>query len=392
MRHAPGTRVGPFELTGFVGAGGMGEVYRALDPRLGREVAIKLLPAALAQDDERLDRFRTEAQAAGRLNHPNILTVYEVGVTDGAVPYLACELLSGSPLRAPLTGGRLPLAKVFDYGSQIARGLAAAHQAGIVHRDLKPENLFVTDDGRIKILDFGLAKLLEPGDGRAGLAVTPLETSPGRVLGTAAYMSPEQTRGEPLDGRSDIFALGAILYEMATGERAFRGGSAVEVMSGILRDDPFESSVRAARAPDALQRVVRRCLGKNVAERFQSARDVGFVLDQLSTARPTTSRSAVPGLRWWSAAAAVALGGLAVALWARDGRTAEPWPALASVPASAASPLQSLLAQPFDAGSEVDYSTSIAYGANGLPLIVYFDSTHQRLRVAHCLDAACKEG
>src|SRR5262245_20031132 len=224
MALTPGSRLGPYEILSPLGAGGMGEVYRARDERLGRDVAIKVLPESLSSEPDRLRRFEQEAKAAGLLNHSNITAVYDVGSHDGA-PYVVSELLEGETLRGTMAGGKLQVRKVIDYSIQIAHGLAAAHEKGIVHRDLKPENLFVTRDGRVKILDFGLAKLTRPETGAGPLTEAPTEshrTEPGVVLGTVGYMSPEQVRGQPADARSDIFTLGTILYEMLSGKRAFR--------------------------------------------------------------------------------------------------------------------------------------------------------------------------
>ena len=282
MTLATGSRIGPYEITAPIGAGGMGEVFRARDTRLGRDVAVKILPTLFASDPDRLRRFESEARAAAALNHPNILVLHDVGAQDG-VPYVVSELLEGQTLRDVLERGALPTRKAIDYGIQIASGLAAAHEKGIVHRDLKPENLFVTREGRIKILDFGLAKLAEAVHADTSRA-TMAQTDPGMVVGTAGYMSPEQLRGETVDARSDVFSLGAVLYEMFTGERAFKGKTAVDTMSAILKEDPadFPSGVHAASP--AIERVVRRCLEKNVDERFQSARDVTFALDAMSSA------------------------------------------------------------------------------------------------------------
>ena len=291
----PGTRLGSYEILADLGAGGMGEVYKARDTRLNRDVAIKILPASFATDEERLRRFTLEAQATGTLNHPNILVVHDVGAERG-IPYVVAELLEGRTLREALAAGALPARKAVDYAIQIASGLSAAHEKGIVHRDLKPENIFVTKDGRVKILDFGLAKLA--GDaGTAGqtIALT-LEagTNPGIVLGTVGYMSPEQLRGEPVDPRSDIFSLGAVMYEMFSGVRAFKGKTAVETMSAILKEDPPEVVFSASGVSPALDRVTRRCLEKNREERFQSARDVTFALDAVSNASGASARVDAP--------------------------------------------------------------------------------------------------
>ncbi|MEX0878719.1 MAG: protein kinase [Thermoanaerobaculia bacterium] len=286
MTLAAGSKLGPYEILSAIGAGGMGEVYRAKDPRLGREVAIKVLPASFSQDADRLRRFEQEAKAAGVLNHPNITAVYDIGSHDGA-PYVVQELLEGETLRSALAGGKLSPRKTVDYALQIAHGLAAAHEKGIVHRDLKPENLFVTKDGRLKILDFGLAKLTEtegPGSPGTSLPTETRGTEPGVVLGTLGYMSPEQVRGKPADARSDIFSFGAILYEMLSGKRAFHGDSAADTMSAILKEDPPDLSFTNQNISPGLERIVRHCLEKNPEQRFHSAHDLAFDLDTLSSA------------------------------------------------------------------------------------------------------------
>ncbi len=260
----------------------MGEVYRARDSALKRGVAIKVLPSYVSRDPDRLSRFEQEAQAAAALDHPNILAVHQFGVFQGA-PYLVSELLVGESLRQVLQRGPLPVRKTVDYAVQIAHGLAAAHEKGIVHRDLKPENVFVTKDGRIKILDFGLAKLIHIQTESDGNAPTLTQgTDPGLVMGTAGYMSPEQVRRQPIDHRTDIFAFGAILYEMLAGRRAFQRSTSAETMTAILNDDPPAISQTGANIPPALQRVVNRCLEKNPEQRFHSASDLAFALDTLS--------------------------------------------------------------------------------------------------------------
>jgi len=299
MTIAVGTQLGPFEILSPLGAGGMGEVYRARDSRLGREVAIKVLPAAFSQDADRLRRFEQEARAAGMLNHPNILTIFEIGTHEGS-PYIVSELLAGEELRAQLNGGALPVRRAVDYAQQTACGLQAAHEKGITHRDLKPENLFITTDGRVKILDFGLAKLkrqpVHAGvDSEAPTALPP-QTDPGTVMGTVGYMAPEQVNGQDADHRADIFALGVVLYEMLAGRRAFDGASSVAVMSAILRDEPEELQEINDKIPPQLERIVRRCLEKRPGQRFQSAGDLGFALEALSTPSGSRLEAAAAGL------------------------------------------------------------------------------------------------
>jgi serine/threonine protein kinase len=285
MALPPGAKVDGYEVLGLLGAGGMGEVYRARDPILKRDVAIKVLPSFVAKEPGRLWRFEQEAQAAAALNHPNILAVYRFGVFGGA-PYLVSELLVGETLRQQLRHGPISLRRAIDLGVQIAHGLAAAHDKGIVHRDLKPENLFVTKEGRVKILDFGLAKLMQPQSPQAdkddSAPTQTYQTDPGLVMGTAGYMSPEMVRGELVDHRADIFAFGAILYEMLAGKRAFQHSTSAETMTAILRDDPPGVSQMTRNAPPGLQRVVHRCLEKNPERRFQSASDLAFALEALS--------------------------------------------------------------------------------------------------------------
>jgi Tol biopolymer transport system component len=279
MALTSGTRLSQYEILSPLGAGSMGEVYRARDTRLDRDVAIKVLPELVSSSPERLQRFEVEAKAAAALNHPNILAVYQMGTYAG-VPYLVSELLEGKTLAESLRRGPLPLRKAIDYGVQIAHGLAAAHEKGIVHRDLKPDNLFVTKDGRVKILDFGLAKVTAPKDATASAA--PTLTLPGVAIGTVGYMSPEQVRGLETDHRTDIFALGAILYEMVMGRGTFERPTSADTMSAILNEEPAPISELAPETPLGLQRVVRRCLEKNPEQRFQSASDLAFALEALS--------------------------------------------------------------------------------------------------------------
>ena len=302
MPIAPNTQFDHYEILAPIGKGGMGEVFRARDTRLNREVAFKVLPASFAQDADRLRRFEQEAKATSALNHPNILTVHDFGLHEGA-PFIVMELLEGTELREPITHGALPVRKAIDYAQQIAAGLTAAHEKGIVHRDLKPENLFVTKDGRVKILDFGLAKLTEKrggerergrwGEEESTLAQSPYPpispsphpplTIPGTVMGTVAYMSPEQVRGEAVDHRSDLFSFGLILFEMLRGERAFQKATMAETMTAILHDEPPELSETNAKIAPQLEKIVRRCLEKKPERRFQSTSDLGFALEALST-------------------------------------------------------------------------------------------------------------
>ena len=276
---APGTRLGPYEIGGLIGAGGMGQVYRARDPRLGRHVAIKTLSRAGAADPERVRRFETEARAAGTLDHPNLLIVYDVG-REGDVLYIVSELLEGETLRERLRNGAVPEREAIDYAVQIARGLAAAHERGIVHRDLKPENLFLTRDRRLKILDFGVAKLIRTPGADEQTALSDNLTDLGVVVGTVGYMSPEQVRGAPIDHRADIFALGVVVHEMLSGQRPFQRETTAETLTAILREDSPDLS---ASATPALERVVRRCLEKGRDDRFHSAHDLGLALELVST-------------------------------------------------------------------------------------------------------------
>jgi serine/threonine protein kinase/Tol biopolymer transport system component len=290
MALTSGTKLGPYEILSPLGVGGMGEVYRARDARLGREVAIKVLPESFSQDPDRLRRFEQEARMVAVLNHPNILAVYDFGSQDGA-HYMVCELLEGETLRKRLEDGALPSRKAVEYALQIAQGLGAAHGRGVVHRDLKPDNVFVTKDARVKILDFGLAKLM-PGEnfleGPTGAPTLHAVTSPGVVLGTVGYMSPEQVRGQVADARSDIFALGAILYEMLSGRRAFKRDSGPETLTAILKEDPPEMGGPQRSVPPGLERIVRRCLEKAPLQRFQSASDLAFAMEALSSLSTTT--------------------------------------------------------------------------------------------------------
>src|SRR6202167_1862223 len=297
MNLTSGARLGPYEIVSPLGAGGMGEVYRARDTRLKREVAIKVLPPAFSLDADRLRRFEQEALATAALNHPNILAVFDIGTHEGS-PYVVSELLEGETLRERLRGGAIVVRKTLDYALQIAHGLAAAHEKGIIHRDLKPENLFLTKDGRVKILDFGLAKLTQPdlsGDG--GVAPTSLPTmthatEAGVVMGTAGYMSPEQVRGVAVDARSDIFSFGAILFEMISGKRAFHRETAADTMSAILKEDPADLSETNRNVSPALERMGQHCLEKNPEQRVHSASDIAFDLEHLTGVSGSTAKVA----------------------------------------------------------------------------------------------------
>ena len=299
MPLVAGAKLDVYDVLGLLGAGGMGEVYRARDPVLKRDVAIKVLPSFVLHDPDRLRRFEKEAQAAAALNHPNILAVYRFGVFEGA-PFLVSELLVGETLRQQLERGPLPVRKAIDTGVQVAHGLAAAHEKGIVHRDLKPENLFVTRDGRVKILDFGLAKLMQLQADPDGTSPTLSHvTEPGVVMGTIVYMSPEQVRGNTVDHRADIFAFGAILYEMLAGQPPFQRPTSAETMAAILNEDPQSLSQITPAISPGLQRIVQRCLEKSPAQRFQSASDLAFALEALSESGiPALDANSVADRRW----------------------------------------------------------------------------------------------
>lgn len=327
MRMVKGTRFGDYEIESMLGAGGMGEVYRARDVRLRRDVAIKVLPAFVCSDPDRLRRFDEEARAAAALSHPNILAVFQMGTYEGA-PYLVSELLEGVTLREQLVRGPMALRKAVDYGIQLAHGLAAAHEKGIVHRDLKPENLFVTKDGHVKILDFGLAKLTPSASVVDSTAATASGgTEPGVVLGTVGYMAPEQVAGKVAGHRADIFAFGAILYEMLTGSRAFHKPTAAETMTAVLNEDPPGISQVAPSIPPGLHRIVHRCLEKNPEQRFQSASDLAFALEALSdsgtvsTTQTSLTQSSRARVGWIVGVATVLLAAALAAyqFWPRSG-------------------------------------------------------------------------
>ncbi len=345
MPLPPGTRLGPYEVLSLIGAGGMGVVYRARDTRLGRDVAVKVLPAVFARDPDRLARFEREARAVAAINHPNIVSVHDIGSAEIVDPdqgpvraaFLITELLDGETLRDKLRQGPLTARKSADVALQVARGLAAAHDRGIVHRDLKPENIVLLRDGRAKILDFGLAKQSTPTAGSHD-EQTMAATDAGTVLGTVGYMAPEQVRGEGVDPRSDLFALGVVLYELATGQRAFLRQTAAETMTAILREEPPELATVSASSSPSLARIVRHAIEKDPNDRFQSARDFAFALQAVSEStsssaepaptgghvtRPVRGRESVA----WITAALLAVTAAAIYWWPR------------AVPATAASPI-----------------------------------------------------
>jgi eukaryotic-like serine/threonine-protein kinase len=344
-----GTKLAHYEVQLLIGAGGMGEVYRGHDPRLGRDVAIKILPGMFSRDPERLWRFEQEARATAALNHPNILAIYDVGTTDQAIPYVVSELLEGETLRQCVERGPLPIRKTVDLALQMASGLAAAHAKGIVHRDLKPENLFLTKDGHLKILDFGLAKLVIPQGPDA--KTLSRETSAGAVMGTVGYMPPEQIRGLDVDQRADIFASGAIIYEMLSGKRAFHGDTAADTIQAILSHDPPALSGINPAVPPAFDRIVRRCLEKNAGDRFHSVRDVAFALEAISDlpasgagrSDVTAAQRSPRNKRFYVAGglAAVALAAVATYMYYQANRQVAPqpeWEQLTNFPDAAVAP------------------------------------------------------
>src|SRR6266568_6509622 len=280
-----GQLLGHYRVLEKIGAGGMGEVFRARDERLGRDVALKLIRPASSSNPDHLRRFEQEARAAAALNHPNILAIYDVGF-EGTTPYIVSELLEGKNLRQRLSEGTIPVREAADYALQIAQGLTAAHDRLIVHRDLKPENLFLTNDGRVKILDFGVAKLQAPSEDNRSIESLTTITKHGTVIGTVAYMSPEQLRAKPVDHRSDIFSFGAILYEMMAGSRAFHGETEVDTMTSVLREEPASAALDEAAIPVGYQDIVKHCLEKDPENRFQSAKDLVFALQTLSGSSP----------------------------------------------------------------------------------------------------------
>jgi serine/threonine-protein kinase len=349
-----GTTISHYRIVEEIGAGGMGVVYRAHDERLERDVAVKVLPRELSDDRARLARFETEAKAVAKLDHPNILAIHELGTHEGA-PFIVTELLEGESLRQRIPEGGLGWQKAAEIGAVAAEGLAAAHGKGIIHRDLKPENIFITSDGRVKILDFGLAQMREPLETETDTAtLTPAGTTPGTVMGTVGYMSPEQLRGEPADARSDIFALGCVLYQMLSGQQAFLRKSTAETTAAILKEDPIPLSESGVAVPAELDRTVRRCLEKSPEARFQSASDLAYNLRAISTASavPVTASteraraSTIPRSGW--AAGAALIGVAAVVTMLATGVFDRPPPEVASpqIRSIALLPLENLTGNP----------------------------------------------
>jgi len=365
MQDLIGRSLGHYRIVEKIGAGGMGEVYRATDERLDRDVAIKVLPEAVAQDPGRIGRFELEAKAVARLDHPNILAIHDFGADEG-VTYFVTELLDGDTLRERLEAGALGWRKTAEIGATIAEGLAAAHRAGIIHRDLKPDNIFITSDGRVKILDFGLARDVEVGAvGDTRSPTVSMYTDPGTVMGTASYMSPEQVRGEPADQRSDIFSLGCVLYEMATGRRAFEHETAAETMTAILKEEPTDLTTSGEALPSELVGTVRRCLEKRPESRFQSASDLAYSLQSQSSA--SASSPAYPSRRlagWRKAVLWLSLAGVvAVAMvWLDPGG----WRSRLLSPSTAAGSgnLDSLAVLPF---VNITGEENTAYLSDGIP-------------------------
>src|SRR5215471_9942063 len=299
-----GRLIGHYRVLEHIGAGAMGDVYRARDERLDRDVALKLIRPAFSDNPDHLRRFEQEARAAAALNHPNILAIFDVGF-EGTTPYIVSELLEGKTLRARLYDGAIPVRQASAYALQITHGLTAAHERHIIHRDLKPENIFITHDDRIKILDFGVAKLQPAADDKRSIESLTTVTKQGTIVGTYGYMSPEQLRGKTVDNRSDIFSFGAILYEMLSGARAFRGETEVDTMTAVLKEEPSTATLEQANVPVGYLDIVRHCLEKDQENRFQSAKDLAFALQTLSGSGVTSSAAAVqpkprriPALPW----------------------------------------------------------------------------------------------
>jgi len=330
MSLPPGTRIGPYEIVNAIGSGGMGDVYRARDTRLDRDVAVKVLPERYVRDTDARMRFEREAKAVAALSHPNILAIHDYGSHEAAA-YSVTELLEGQTLRQRMLAGTIPWRRGVEIAAEIADGLAAAHAKGIIHRDLKPENIFLTSDGRVKILDFGLAQLIRP-DAKgedidaSSIPTAPMKTDPSAIMGTAGYMAPEQLRGETVDATTDIFALGCVLYEMVTGRGAFIRGTVIDSLSAILTDTPDVFGATQKMIPYELARVIQRCLEKNRAERFQSARDLSFALRAIGTSTLTFEAPEERRKRRviWGVVALVAIAAIAIAYYVKGGRASRP--------------------------------------------------------------------
>jgi hypothetical protein len=379
MPLTPGTRLGPYEIVAPLGAGGLGDVFRAKDARLGRDVAIKVVHGEAAHDPERIRRFEREARAASALSHPNVCAVFDLGTYEGA-PFVVMELLEGETLRSRLDSGPIPARKAIEWAAQVARGLAAAHEKGIVHRDLKPENLFVTMDGRVKVLDFGLAKLTQPealaGEGVATVSLLSAES--GAILGTIGYMAPEQVRGERADARTDLFALGAVLHELVTGRRTFRGATFVETGHAILNDEPEPLDTRGRNFPPGLEPIVRRCLEKNRGERFQCAQDLAFDLERLVAGAPGVAVRSAPSSRrflalWTLGAVAAAFLGWGLGRMTPRGTAvpANPRPVVVLMD----SPLPGRVYDPRTAASGGTNADDITDALRGLPVVIEKENT-----------------
>lgn len=353
--RTPGSQLGRYRIVGLVGKGGMGEVYRGVDTRLDREVAIKVLPRGFSSDPQKLERFKREAKALAALEHPNILVLHDFG-TEGDVAYAVSELLAGETLRQRLSRGSVPWRKAVQWGAAIADGLAAAHTRGIIHRDLKPENIFITSDGRVKILDFGLARSISTpivqADDSGVATESPTLTAPGMLVGTVPYMSPEQVKKESLDARTDIFALGCVLHELIAGKNPFARASQAETISAVVREEPPLLSDLDSAVPVSLTRVVERCLQKQPAQRFQAAADLGYALREIPDETPKLSPAAPSpkrfvSMKWgWTALAAILM--LGMILWLGSWMPGESPREMIPIRSLVVLPLQNLSADPND--------------------------------------------
>ncbi|MHC4984312.1 MAG: protein kinase domain-containing protein, partial [Planctomycetota bacterium] len=368
MSLKPGTHLGPYEIVAPLGAGGMGEVYRAKDTRLEREVAVKVLPEHLSGDQNALTRFEREAKAVAALSHPNILAIHDTG-TEGGTSFVVMELLEGETLRERLRAAALSWHKAAETGGAIADGLSATHSKGVIHRDLKPENIFLTKDGVVKILDFGLARMERAAsrEDQADLPTITADTKPGAVMGTPAYMSPEQVRGEPADARSDIFAFGCVLYEMVTGNRAFARKTPADITAAILKEEPPDITETAKGVPPEFDRVIRHCMEKKPEDRFQSARDLAFDLKVIVSDSALSKTVQAVGGRQLRASFWMATGVVVVALVALlVGLNPGGWRQRLFTPAASKS-IDSLAILPFvNAGNDPDTE----YLCEGIPATI----------------------